>query len=160
MQHFPSPASTSTVAAYFLHGIEAGLFPFDCAKDWAFGIIEALDVPPIEIIEIACANSRESAFSSLSAVTAGADLSQAGGCLLASVCSQTEGGALAARDAIIMALQVAETTSLPADVRHELHALEDELELAEAGAYSTVTAVTQELVTFLRIQGHRCGGAA
>ena len=53
---FPPGVTTATICAYFQVGIEAGLVPYENSKDWAFSVIEQLDAPPIEIIEIATAN--------------------------------------------------------------------------------------------------------
>ncbi|MGD9584321.1 MAG: hypothetical protein AB7V26_11740 [Lysobacterales bacterium] len=82
MPDSPQALNDSTVAAYYLYGVEAGLFPHDCAKDWAYGIVAKLEKPPIEIIGVATANRRDEAMCSLSAAAEGADLPLAGAKLL------------------------------------------------------------------------------
>jgi hypothetical protein len=150
---FPADANDATIAAYFLLGIEAGLFAFDCAKEWAFGAIESRDNPPIQIIEIAASNLREESMSNLAAVLGDADSALAGRWLIGRIRGDLVAGRVSTRTAARMAMQVAGSAGLPQDLYYDFDAIDDELHLAESGTYSTVAQVTSDLLASLESHG-------
>jgi hypothetical protein len=146
MEPLPPSWSNSTIAAYYLHGIEAGLFEADCAKQWAFGIVEALDEPPIEIIDVAVANRRAEAIASLAIASELGDLPRAGAKLLSVVGRQLQSGALPVRAAIRVAAQVANSTSMAKDVRDAIDSLEHEVGDVERGVFGSVAEISESVV--------------
>lgn len=48
------------------------MLPYQNIKDWAFSVIEQLDAPPLEVIEVATANGRDSGLNALQASAHGA----------------------------------------------------------------------------------------
>ncbi|WP_310056681.1 hypothetical protein [Lysobacter niastensis] len=156
---FSPTSDRATVAAYFLYGLEAGLFPEDCAKDWAFSVIAALDDPPIEIIDVATAAHRQDVFGALANASLGADSALAGRWLLTRVHNELLSNRISVRDAIRKSMQVAFSTQLPEDVYYAFDALDDELQLAENGVYSTVADVTRDTLAELSVHGQGSSGA-
>jgi len=122
---------------------------FQGSKDWAFSVIEALSTPPIEVVEIATANDRNSAMDALEAAVHGADQQAAGRWLLADILDQLNAGHISAVEATRLAMRVAQTTSLPDEVYYDFDALDDELHLAANGVYSTPAGVTLDVVRAL-----------
>lgn len=48
------------------------MLPYQNIKDWAFSVIEQLGAPPLEVIEVATANGRDSGLNALQASAHGA----------------------------------------------------------------------------------------
>lgn len=148
-REFPADVTQATIYAYFWAGIAVGVLPFQCSKDWAFSVIEALDTPPIEIIEIATANDRNSAMDALQAAACNADQKTSGRWLLADILSQFKAGDISAMEATGSAMRVAQTTNLPDKVYYDFDGLEDELQLAINGAYGAPAKIAVDVLKAL-----------
>jgi hypothetical protein len=140
-REFPASVTQATICAYFWAGTAVGVLPFQSAKDWAFSVIEALDAPPIEVIEIATANDRNSAMDALQATACDADQQTAGRWLLADILVQLKAGDILAMEAVRSAMRVVKTTSLPDEVYYDFDGLDDELQLAVNGTYGTLAEI-------------------
>lgn len=151
-REFPVTATQATICAYFWAGIAIGALEFQGSKDWAFSIIEALDDPPIEIIEVATANDRNSAMDALQAAAHDADQQTGGRWLLADMLEQLNAGLISAAEATRLAMRIAQTTSLPDEVYYDFDGLDDELQLAANGVYSTPAEITLDVV--MALQSH------
>lgn len=138
-----------TACAYFWAGIVTGVLHFESAKAWAFSVIEALDAPSIEIIEVATAGNRVACIDALQAAAHGGDLERAGRWLLADVSSQLTGGTLSVPEAIHAAMRVARTTDLPEDCYYQFDVLDDELQLAINNVVGTLDQVRLGLIEML-----------
>jgi hypothetical protein len=140
-RQFPASVTQATICSYFWAGIAVGSSHYQSAKDWAFSIIEALDAPPIEIIEIATANDRNSTMDALEAASDGADQQAAGRWLLTDLHHQLTVGDISALDAIRAAMRVVQIAGLPIEIYFDFDALDDELQLSDNGVYSSPAAV-------------------
>jgi hypothetical protein len=148
-RQFPVDVPQATICAYFWAGIAAGVLPFQSSKDWAYTVVEALDSPPIEIIEIASANDRNSSMDALGLASDGADHVVVGRWLLADLLSQLSDGEISAAEAVRLAMRVVHTTGLPNNIYYDLDALEDELQLAANGVYSSPDRVAADVLAAL-----------
>lgn len=148
-REFPADVTQATICAYFWAGIAVGVLPFQCSKDWAFSVIEALDTPPIEIIEIATANDRNRAMDALQAAACAADQRTAGRWLLADMHGQLKAGGVSAMEAARSAKRVARTTNLPDKVYYDFDGLEDELQLATNGEYGAPAEIAVDVLKAL-----------
>ena len=146
---FPANVTQATICAYFWAGTAVGVLQFQNGKDWAYSVIEALDAPPIEIIEIAIANDRNSAMDALQAAARDADPQTAGRWLLADIFNQLKAGGMSAMEAARSAMRVAQTTNLPNQVYYDFDGLDDELQLAANGTYGTPEEVAIEVLKAL-----------
>ena len=146
---FPIDSSDGTIAAYYLYGMESGLFALDSAKEWAYQVIESRSNPAIEIIEVATALHRQDVFSCLAAVSGPANHSIAGYWLLHQLHEKLQAGDVTVRFAVQAALQIARTTELPERVYYDFDGLEDELSLAEQGAFGTISEATDSVLASL-----------
>ena len=146
---FPAGVTQATICAYFRTGVAAGVLSFQSSKDWAFSVIEQLDAPPIEIIEVATAIDRNSALDALTASAHGADHQVAGRLLLAEIHRQLEIGKISAFEATRAAMRVAQETALPGHVYYDFDCLDDELLLAVGGTYGTPADVTENILKTL-----------
>jgi hypothetical protein len=149
MVNFPSGVNNATVASYFLFGLEAGMFEADCAKDWAFKIVELSQNPPIDIIDVATANRREEVFDVLSLVVGERNNQLAGKWLLHSLYNKIQADPASLERVIKQAMQVSSSCGLPRDVYYSLDGIDDELFLAKNGTYGTVEQCRQELIATL-----------
>jgi hypothetical protein len=157
---FPLTAADGTIASYYLYGLESGLFPLDCAKEWAFQIIQSRDTPPIEIIEVATATQRQDVFDSLASVPGPRDTQVAGQCLFLHLHDKLQAGGMTVRAAVLAAMQIARRAELSDSIYYDFDALEDELYLAEDGSYSTVAVVTNDVLSALSSHGQPAPGEA
>ena len=148
-REFPAGVTQETISAYFWAGVAVGVLPFQSSKDWAFSVIEQSDAPPIEVIEVATANDRNSALDALRASAHGADQQVAGRFLLADIHTQLKAGDISALDATRAAMRVAQTTGLPDHVYYDFDGLDDELQLAVNGTYGTPAEIAADILKAL-----------
>jgi hypothetical protein len=148
-REFPAGVTQETISAYFWAGVAAGVLPFQSSKDWAFSVIEQSDVPSIEIIEVATANDRNSALDALQSSAHGADQQVAGRLLLADIHAQLKAGEISALEATRAAMRVAKTAELPDHVYYDFDGLDDELQLAVNGTYSTPAEIAADILETL-----------
>ena len=135
----------ATVAAYFHVGVATGLLDFERAKVWAFGVIEALDDPPIEIIEVAMSGDHASALQNLGLVPGNADRALAGRWLLGVVLERLKASSFSAMEAARAAMRVVDVSGLPREIWYDFDCLDDELQLAMNGQYSNCEAVSRDV---------------
>ena len=148
-REFPTSVTQGTICSYFWAGVAVGVLPLQRGKDWAFSIIEALDEPPFEVIEIAIANDHNSAMDALPAAAHGGDQQAAGRLLLADILVQLKAGDVTVEEATLAAMRVAQPTSLPDDVYYQFNVLDDELQLAFNGTYGNPAEITLEVLKAL-----------
>ena len=127
------------------------MLPFDSCKDWAFSVIEALDVPPIEIIEVATSSDRHSAMDALQAASYGASQQTAGRWLLEDISHLLEAGDLSAMGALRTAVRVAHTTDLPQEAFNDFDALIHEVEDVVKGVFGTPEGIQLVILNALRL---------
>ena len=149
MVNFPKSANNATIAFYFLLGLEAGMFEDDCAKDWAYKIIEISENPPIDIIEVATANRREAIFEALNLVAGERDTTLAGKWLLANLRDSIQSDTASLKRAIKRAMHVSSSCGLPHNVYYAFDIIDDELYLAENDSYGTVEQCRADLLSTL-----------
>ena len=150
-RQFPASVTQATICAYFRAGIEVGVLPFDSCKDWAFSVIEALDAPPIEIIDVATSNDRHSAMDALQAASYGASQQTAGRWLLENISHLLEAGDLSAMGALRTAMRVAHITDLPQKVYNDFDSLVHELEDVIKGVFGTPEGIQREILNALTL---------
>lgn len=148
-REFPPGVTTATICTYFQVGIEAGLVPYENSKDWAFSVIEQLDAPPIEIIEIATATQRNASLEALNVVADGADGPVAGRLLLQELLCQFYAGSIPAIHAVRTAMRVVRATGMPDSIYYDFDTLEDELILNANGVFGTPEALATDLTKTL-----------
>lgn len=140
-----SSVNDATKAAYFLYGLEAGMLSEADVKKWAFSVIEARDMPPSEIIEVAMSRSREQLFESLKVVRGDRDIQLAGRWLLGLLKTMLKNDPSNMKAIVRKAMQVAVSTSQPEDVYHRLDGIDDQISLAESNTYGTLEMCRADL---------------
>ena len=150
-RQFPASVTPETICAYFRAGIEVGVLPFDGCKDWAFSVIEALEKPPIEIIEVATSNDRHSAMDALQAASYGATKQTAGRWLLEDVSLLLKSGDLSARGALRTAMWVVQTTDLPQEAYNDFDALVHLFEDVAQGVFGTPEGIQLDILNALTL---------
>lgn len=148
-REFPPGVTTTTICTYFQVGIEAGLVPYEDSKDWAFSVIEQIDAPPIEIIEIATANQRNASLEALHVVAGSADEPVAGQLLLQELLCQFKAGSISAIHAVRTAMRVVRATGMPDSIYYDFDILEDELILVANGELGTPEGLAADLAKTL-----------
>src|SRR5687767_9384715 len=110
MMHFPATTSIATIAAYFEHGIRAGIFDSNCAEDWAFSVVELQEQPPIEVIEIATAKGVADVLVALNNVPGERNIQLAGHWLLGHLRKQSDDSIQSLRQTIQQAMRISHST--------------------------------------------------
>ncbi len=135
--------------AYFRTGIRTSVLHYEAAKDWAHTVVAAMEQPPVEIIEIAVANGRDTCLEALDRVASAENEAALGLRLLGDIADRLRAGGIGPTDALALASRVADEVRLPIDVLEDLHALEDELAWAIDGRYRSPEAVAQDILVAL-----------
>lgn len=143
----------ATIAAFFLHGIEAGLITDIEVKNWAFSVIETLDHPPVEIIEVAESHGLRMIYESLRSVTGQPDTQLAGRWLLAKLRDEVSDNKIKIEAAAKKAMQIARVTSLPDDAYYHFDTIEDGIFLAKNNIYGDVDTCKKDLIDALTQYG-------
>ncbi|WP_282295801.1 hypothetical protein [Stenotrophomonas sp. PS02289] len=133
---FPADADHASICAYFLVGIELGIRTAEEANAWAYGLIEALDAPPIEIIEIATSHDQFAALDALEIGARTANWQQAGCWLLSDIGARLVAGEMSVPSAIWKSIAIGAMTDLSRELWVELSLLEDEVDLISSGIVS------------------------
>ena len=149
MPDFPADEARATEALYYLTGIETGVLAGDSAKEWAFAIVEALDEPPIEIIEVATAKDRLAAMAALRSVRGDPDYGFAAGRLMAQLGAQLQDGSISAMQSVRAARRICLSTRLQ-DAEMQFMAFEEDLQLALDGMYGSPEHLRLELIELLK----------
>ena len=133
---FPPGADRASICAYFSVGISLGIKTAEEANTWAYGLIEALDSPPIEVIEIATAHDSYAAMDALKIGASKADWQQAGRWLLSDIGARLIAGEISILSAIWKSMGIGMATDLSDQLWTELSILEDEVNLISSGIVS------------------------
>ena len=140
-----SPVNDATVAAYFRYGAETGMLGEEEIKRWAFSVVEAREVPPVEIIELATSHGREQLLDNLNAVRGEPDVQLAGRWLLGALKTELKKHPSRLQAIIRKAIQVARSTNQPDDLYYRLDGIDDELCLALNNTYGAVEQCRADL---------------
>ncbi|WP_250626081.1 hypothetical protein [Pinirhizobacter soli] len=138
-----------TVAACLLSGIQVGLLDDEIAKDWAFQVIEARELPAVEIIEVATARHRSDLCEALKDVRGDRDGQLAGRILLRHLFVELSAGRMDVWIAAASSELIARNMDLPEEVYYKFMILHDYLHLAHQGVNGTVAGMTDELLEHL-----------
>lgn len=138
------------IARYFLVGIDAGICTDDEARAWAFAVIDALDAPPGEIVEISWNKPRANLREDLLAVTGVAELETVGHWLLGLLRLRVSNAPDASlRPLLTSARHIVNATGLGEPLLYNFEQVEDELSLAEQRIYGTIAKARASLAGLL-----------
>lgn len=143
--------SLATCAQFFRIGLEAGVCKPDVVRAWALSVIEKMDEPPGEIIEVSWNKPIPQLISDLNSVQGDANFEIAGQWLLYILLHEMPDEARLWQT-IAAAKQVAMSTGRSAESTELyclLDSIEDELNLAEQEIYGTVAECRMELEAIL-----------
>lgn len=143
----------ATVAAYFQYGLEAGILDEQQARDWALKIVDKLDHPPLEIIEVLSSRNLVGLFDALKEVSGKRDIKLAGRWLLHTLFQRAAGDNSADKVITRQALQVARSTEQDEDIQFAFDGLDDRFNLAESGTYGALEDCRSELLALLETWG-------
>ncbi len=140
----PNPTN-ATIAAYYLYGLEAGIVTLQQTKDWAFSIVESMDSPPGEVIDVALSNGLNEINEKLNAVSGERDVRLAGKWLLNALSKKLHSNAVNVERIAKQAMQVTRSTALGDDEYYIFDSIDDSLSLARSGTYGSVEGCRIEL---------------
>ncbi len=148
MFHDPSAMlnpTNSTIAAYYLYGLEAGIVTLQQAKDWAFSVVESMDSPPADVIDVALSSGLPEMNEKLNAIAGERDVQLAGKWLLNALNRELSSNPLNVERIAKQAMQVTRSTALGDDEYYVFDYIDDALSLAQNGTYGSVEACRSEL---------------
>lgn len=140
----PNPTN-ATVAAYYLYGLEAGIVTLQQAKDWAFSIVESMDSPPADVIDVALSRGLPEINEKLNAVTGERDVQLAGKWLLNALNREFSSNPLNVERITKQAMQVTRSTALGDDEYYVFDSIDDSLALIQSGTYGSLEGCRSEL---------------
>lgn len=140
----PNPTN-STIAAYYLYGLEVGIVTLQQAKDWAFSIVESMDNPPADIIDVALSSGLSEINEKLNAVAGERDVQLAGKWLLNTLSREFSSNPFNVERITKQAMQVTRSTALGDDEYYVFDHIDDALSLAQSGTYGSVEGCRSEL---------------
>lgn len=140
----PNPTN-STIAAYYLYGLEVGIVTLQQAKDWAFSVVESTDSPPADVIDVALSSGLPEINEKLSAVAGERDVQLAGKWLLNALSREFSSNPLNVERITKQAMQVTRSTALGDDEYYVFDHIDDALSLAQSGTYGSVEGCRSEL---------------
>jgi hypothetical protein len=144
LRTMPNPTN-ATIAAYYLYGLEAGIVTLQQAKDWAFSVVESMDSPPADIIDVALSSGLPEINEKLNAVTGERDVQLAGKWLLNALNRKFSSNELNLERITKQAMQVTRSTALGDDEYYVFDSIDDSLSLAQSGTYGSVERCRSEL---------------
>lgn len=142
------PPSLASFAQYFRIGIEVGICCPDQAIDWAFSIIDKMDEPPGEIIEVTWRKPLAALLLDLNEVKGEPDLNLVCGWLLGtlSAAAQSINGDLGGP--VHQAMQIARTVGA-LDLYDIFDSIEDGVHLADSQTYGTTEECRRDFLNAL-----------
>ena len=140
----PNPTN-ATVAAYYLYGLEAGIVTLQQAKDWAFSIVESMDSPPADVIDVALSRGLPEINEKLNAVTGERDVQLAGKWLLNALNREFSSNPLNVERITKQAMQVIRSTALGDDEYYVFDSIDNSLALIQSGTYGSLEGCRSEL---------------
>jgi len=144
--------SLASFAQYFRIGLEVGLCTPDEARDWAISVIDRMDEPPGEIIEVSWRKPLAQLIADLNEVTGEPDIGLVCRCLLGRIALSLESTNVYLDRAVRQARGIAHAVR-DADLYYTFDVIDDELQLAATGTYGTITACREEFDKALREHG-------
>lgn len=134
------------ISDYYLYGIELGLIKFEEAINWADTVIEKVEEPSGEIVDLALSRprGRNGVLESLREIVGERNPQKSGCYLLGSLKLDLEEG-LDIKYIAERAMSVASMARLPEEVYYEFDRIDDGIQLALSGTYGTLEQCHQEL---------------
>lgn len=142
----PETMTDATMAAYLRVGLEAGVLREDDAKAWALKIVDSLEIPPCEIVEVLASRTFLGLIDSLNAVPGDRDLESAGRMLLGLLGRNLQDGEGGIHAFVRKAMRIVRSANLGDEDYYAFDAIEDGLYLAESGTYGTVDDCRRDLI--------------
>lgn len=143
--------SLATCAQFFRIGVEIGICKPEAVRAWALSVIEKMDEPPVEIIEVSWNKPIPQLINDLNSVHGDANFEIACRWLLYILLHEMS-GEVPLWQTITAAKQVASSVSRPAEsgeLYYLFDTIEDGLNLAEQGIYGTVAQCYMDLELIL-----------
>jgi hypothetical protein len=140
----------ATKAAFYRFGIESGIVSENEIRDWAFQIIEEMQEPPYEIIELSTCHGFGKLHDALSMVKGSANVQLAGKMLLCRLHKFVSPSAEEIRFVAVNAMKICRSTGLPEEIYYCFDAVEDNLFLAQYDKYGTIEECYQELLEVIK----------
>ena len=119
----------------------------DDAKGWALRIVDSLDFPPCEIVEVLAIRTFLGLIQSLNAVPGDGGYESAGRSLLCALGESLQEEGVDLRVTVRRAMQIVRSTSLGAEDYCAFDAIEDGIYLAETETYGTIADCRMDLET-------------
>jgi len=144
--------SLATCAQYFRIGLQVGLCEPEEARDWAISVIDLMDEPPGEIIEVSWRKPLAQLISDLNEVKGEPEMSLVCRWLLGRLSQTLEPNDDSFDRAVRQARGIAHEAG-DSDLYYVFDVIEDELRLAETQTYGTVAACRDEFDKALNEHG-------
>jgi hypothetical protein len=144
--------SLASFAQYFPIGLEVGLCEPEEARDWAVSVIDRMDEPPGEIIEVSWRKPLAQLISDLNEVKGEPEMGLACRWLLGRLSLTLESANNSLGQAVRQAKGIAHAAG-DSDLYYIFDVIEDELFLAEAQTYGTVNECRGDFDKALREHG-------
>lgn len=145
----PDTASLATHAQFVRIGLETGICTADEAREWALSVIEKMDSPPGEIIEVSWRKPLEHLIADLNSVEGDPDFESASRWLLQRLLESLPASNDTLHRAVRQAMQVARSIDAM-DLYYDFDRIDDDLQLAATGVYGTVDTFREEFETEIR----------
>ncbi|MDN4059752.1 hypothetical protein QPK31_16120 [Massilia sp. YIM B02769] len=144
--------SLASFAQYFRIGLEVGLCEAEEAMEWAISVIDQMDEPPGEVIEVSWRKPLAHAISDLNEVEGEPEMALVCRWLLGRISMTLDSTNDSLGGAIRQAMRVARATG-DAELYHIFDTIEDELYLAENETYGTVAECRKDFDKALKENG-------
>ena len=130
-------SSLATQAQFFRIGLMTGVCSPDEVREWALSVIDKMDAPPGEIIEVSWRKPTERLLEDLDSIEGEANLALAVKCLLQRLLQSLPAANDTLDCAVRQALQVARSLD-DMGLYDEFDRIDDGLQLAATGVYGTI----------------------
>lgn len=144
--------SLASFAQYFRIGLEVGLCEPEEARDWAISVIDRMDEPPGEIIEVSWRKPLAELISDLNEVKGELEIDLVCSWLLGRLSLTLESTNDSLDRAVRQARGIARAAG-DSDLYYIFDVIEDELHLAETQTYGTVDACREDFEKALKEHG-------
>lgn len=142
------PPSLASFAQYFRVGIEVGICDPDQARDWAFSVIDQMDEPPGEIIEVTWRKPVAALLLDLNDVKGEPDLNLVCGWLFGTLSGQVRSMNGELGRPVQQAMQIARTVG-SSDLYHIFDSIEDGAHLADSQVYGIAEECRRDFLNAL-----------
>jgi hypothetical protein len=144
--------SLASFAQYFRIGLEVGLCEPEEAREWAISVIDQMDEPPGEVIEVSWRKPLAHAISDLNEVEGEPEMALVCRCLLGCISLTLDSTNDFFGGVVRQAMGIARATG-DAELYYIFDAIEDELYLAENETYGTVAECRKDFDKALKEHG-------